>query len=39
MLNYGLNKLRFPAALPVGDRVLMGTSASARSTTCREGSW
>jgi acyl dehydratase len=23
MLNYGLNKLRFPAALPVGDRVRM----------------
>jgi acyl dehydratase len=23
MVNYGLNKLRFPAALPVGDRVRM----------------
>ena len=23
MINYGLNKLRFPAALPVGDRVRM----------------
>ena len=23
LLNYGLNKLRFPAALPVGDRVRM----------------
>jgi acyl dehydratase len=23
MLNYGLNKLRFPSALPVGDRVRM----------------
>ena len=34
MINYGLNKVRFPAPLPVGDRVRM-RCASPRSTTWR----
>ena len=34
MVNYGLNKVRFPSPLPVGDRVRMRL-ASPRSTTWR----
>ena len=40
-VNYGLNKVRFPAALPVGGRVRMkGRScASSRSRAARSSRW
>ena len=34
VLNYGLNKVRFPAPLEVGSRIRM-TSSSPRSRSCR----